>query len=90
MIRKERELVAENLAFKVGDGRRVIFWKDKWCGSVPLCVDFPTLFANSTHKNALIKDVWSPDEGGGPNPLFLRPFNDWEMKEVNNFLLCPS
>ena len=26
-------------------------------------------------------------EGGCWNPLFTRPFNDWDMAEVSNFLL---
>lgn len=29
----------------VGNGQRVNFWKDGWCGDSPLCVSFPTLFA---------------------------------------------
>ena len=57
----------------------------------PLCVAFPTLYAIATYKNALVKDAGSLVEGGGGwNPLLLRPFNDWEMEEVKNFLLCLS
>ena len=79
------------LAFEVGDGSRVIFWKDKWCGSVPLCEAFPNHIAVAAHKDPLIKDMWNLDEGGEYwNPLFLRPFNDWESEDVHNFLLCLS
>ena len=39
----------------------------------------------------MIKEVWSLDEGGGGwNPLFLRPFNDWELEEVNNLFMYLS
>ena len=56
-----------------------------------LCDAFPNLFAVVAHKDALIKEMWGPDEGGGCwNPLFLRSFNDWELEEVNNFLTCLS
>ena len=83
--RRDWEVVAIRVNLEVGNGARVLFWKDKWCGPMPLCVAFPSLLAIV----ALVKDVWSPDEGVGKwNPLFLRPFNDWELKEVNKFLLC--
>ena len=85
--RRDWEVVVIRVNLEVGNGARVLFWKDKWCGPMPLCVAFPSLLAIV----ALVKDVWSPDEGGGKwNPLFLRPFNDWELKEVNKFLLSKT
>ena len=41
----------------VGNKRRVKFWKDKWCGVIPLCDSFPTLFALVVSKEAWVKDV---------------------------------
>ncbi|RVW99076.1 Transposon TX1 uncharacterized 149 kDa protein [Vitis vinifera] len=35
-IRKEGVLLFKNASFTVGDGRRVKFWKDIWCGNTPL------------------------------------------------------
>ena len=35
-IRKEWLGMYSSLAFRVGNGRRVRFWKDKWCGDEPL------------------------------------------------------
>ena len=35
-IRKLRHLVSSRFSFVVGDGLRVKFWKDKWCGDTPL------------------------------------------------------
>ena len=40
------------------------------------------------HKDARVAEVWdSSREDGGWSPVFLRPFNDWEMDEVESFLL---
>ena len=90
-IRKEWEVLARRLVFEVGDGARVLLWKHKWCGLVPLCVAFPSLYAIADSKNALVNDVWSPEEEGDDwNPLFLRLYNDWEMEDVNNCLSCLS
>ena len=72
----------------VGNGQRVRFWKDRWCGDSPFCVAFPTLFAISTSKDVWVKNVWSFIEGEGSwSPPFSKPFNDWEMDGANSFLL---
>ena len=74
VIRKEWEVVARRVVFEVGDGARVLCWKEKWCGMEPLCVAFPTIFTIAATKNALVKEVWRTDVGrGGWNPLFFRP-----------------
>ena len=51
-IRKEWLCMNSSLAYGVGCGRRVNFWKDKWCGDVPHCESFPSLFAISLAKDA--------------------------------------
>ena len=43
----------------VGNGQRVGFWKDKWCGAAPLCVSFLALFVIAMSKEALVEDVWT-------------------------------
>ncbi|RVX05699.1 LINE-1 reverse transcriptase-like [Vitis vinifera] len=35
-IRADWKLVSDRLAFIVGNGRRVSFWRDRWCGESPL------------------------------------------------------
>ena len=72
----------------MGCGRRVRFWKDKWCGDEPLCESFPSLFSISLAKDAWVSDVWNPDGvGDGWTPLFSRAFNDWEIEMVERFML---
>ncbi|RVW94842.1 putative ribonuclease H protein [Vitis vinifera] len=81
-LRKEWEVVKSRLVFVVGNGKRIKFWKDIWCGDEPLCVSFPSLFALAVSKDAWVKDVWRCNEGVGSwSPLFSRPFNDWELEE---------
>ncbi|RVX06663.1 hypothetical protein CK203_029560 [Vitis vinifera] len=59
-IRMDWELVGTRISFNVGNGRRVRFWRDRWCGDSPLCESFPSLFALSTEKEAWVADVWDP------------------------------
>ena len=86
-IRKEWLTLSQNTISSLGNGRRLGFWKDSWCNETVLCNEFPTLFNFAVHKDARVVDVWdSSREEGGWTPVFLRPFNDWEMEEVERFL----
>ncbi|RVW49203.1 putative ribonuclease H protein [Vitis vinifera] len=85
-ISKEGLLLLNNVSFSVGDGKRVRFWKDIWCGNTPLCEAFPSLFDLAGSKDAWVADYWDPmGEVGGWTP-FLRPFNDWEVEEAERLL----
>ena len=67
----------------MGDGRRVKFWKDKWCGNFALCDFFPSLYALAASKEAWLVELWdSSGEEGGWSPRFSRPFNDWEVERL--------
>ena len=49
-IIKEWLTLSQNTSFSLGNGRRLGFWKDSWCGEIALCNTFPTLFNLSAHK----------------------------------------
>ena len=86
-IKKEWLIFSQNTTSYLGNGRRLGFWKDPWCCETVLCNVFPTLFNLAIHKDARVADVWdSSREDGGWSPVFLRPFNDWEVEEVERFL----
>ncbi|KAJ9675675.1 hypothetical protein PVL29_024544 [Vitis rotundifolia] len=88
-IRMDWELVGTRISFSVGNGRRVRFWRDSWCGDSPLCESFPSFFALSVEQEAWVAEVWNPlAEGGrgGWNPCFSRALKDWEVEEAEIFL----
>ncbi|RVW49974.1 hypothetical protein CK203_091801 [Vitis vinifera] len=61
---------------------------DKWCGNNSLCDSFPSLYALAYSKDAWVADCRDPwGEEGEWNLWFSRPFNDWEVKAVERFLL---
>ena len=61
----------------VGNGQKVSFFRNKWCGDTPLCDSFPFLFALTASKEAWVKDVWIVlEDGRSWSPRFTRPFND--------------
>ena len=89
-ISKMGHLVTPSFGFVVGDVKKVRFWKDKWCGTIPLCETFPSLYALASYKEAWVNEVWTAkgERGGSWNPCFNRPFNDWELEEVERLFCC--
>ena len=51
-IRLLWELIFSRILFVVGNGRRVKFWRDRWCRDEPLRVLFLSLFALASSKEA--------------------------------------
>ena len=48
---------------------------------------FPSLFSLALNKEAKVADVWESREGAECwFPTFIRPLNDWELKEMIRFL----
>ena len=53
-ITKEANWISECWKFNIGDGSRVRFWTDHWCGSTTLSVSFPSLFGIAANKNEIV------------------------------------
>ncbi|RVX23652.1 Transposon TX1 uncharacterized 149 kDa protein [Vitis vinifera] len=86
-IMKESDWCWENLAFIVGKGSKIKFWKDRWCTDIPLSQSFNQLFVLAVHRDATIEEMWDQDSGQGDWKLvFVRDFNDWEMDMVGELL----
>ena len=73
-IRKEGSLLSNNIVFSMGNGRKVRFWKDIWCGDEALCDSFPSLFDLVVSKKEWVVEVWDPSVegvGGGVGILIV-------------------
>ena len=86
-VSKETRRLKQNCCFIFGDGNKIRFWEDSWCGEGPLCEPYPALFALADSKEALVADVWDTSRGKGAwNLSFVRSFNDWELDTVQHFI----
>ena len=86
--RKDWETLLPRVGYTVGNGRRVQFWKNSWRGETPLCTMFPSLFVLVVHKEASVDNVWDSSRyAGWWSPHFIKSFNDWEINEVERFLI---
>ena len=56
-LRMEWDFVGSRISFLVGNGLRVRFWRDRWCGDSPLCVSFSSLFVLTDDKDAWVADI---------------------------------
>ena len=76
-IGKEVIQIRQNRSFEVGNGCKVRFWKDIWCGEAPLCSSFPSLYEVASSKGDMVANLWEvTGTGGGWNFRFERHFND--------------
>ena len=73
-IRKEWLTFSQNTTFSLGNGRRMGFLKDSWCGKRALCNTFPTLFNMAAYKDAKVADVWDSSREGGLVTHLLKTF----------------
>ena len=86
-IAKESDQLKKDRVFIVVDGRKIRLWEDFWCGSRSLFVAFPILYIIAGNKGAKVADLWVRQSGGGAwDPKFLRPFNDWELDAIQEFI----
>ena len=45
------------ILYDIGDGSRVKFWHDHWCGESPLAVSYPDLFRFCRNKEASVSEL---------------------------------
>jgi len=64
----------------VGDGSKLRFWHDAWCGDQPLKEAFPKLFGIARSKEAWVVDNMLFSNGVIQwNVSFVKAVQDWEV-----------
>ncbi|XP_028074889.1 uncharacterized protein LOC114277207 [Camellia sinensis] len=72
---------------KVGDGCRIRFWYDKWCGSTCLKDEFPPLFNLSVDKEGSLQQFLARKTNDTDwNFNFRRALYTWELPDVSRLL----
>jgi hypothetical protein len=71
----------------VGNGTKISFWHDLWCGNSVLKLAFPVLYGIARDKNASVADNLEVLGGSNQwNVSFTREAHDWELEVFASFL----
>jgi hypothetical protein len=85
-IRNGWEKFSRLAKFEVGDGSRIKFWLDLWCGDGPLKDTYPDLFRLARNKDAFIVDHLQHRNSSTHWELhFICSVQDWELESVSTF-----
>ena len=87
-ILEKAERVSLDVLYVVGEGLRIRFWYDLWCGHVPLKDLYLDLFSRALGKDAWISELITITSDGGSrswNIKFQWAPDDWEVESVDAF-----
>jgi hypothetical protein len=75
--------------FDPGEGSKICFWDDVWCGDRVLKETFSGLFNIARFKEASIADNMERSSNSIEwNIQFTRLIHDWEVEELTSFYTC--
>jgi hypothetical protein len=73
--------------YDVGEGLKIRFWDDIWCGERALKEEYPGLFRIARLKEASVADNMERSSNSTQwNIQFTRLIHDWEVGGVGLFL----
>ncbi|XP_035544454.1 uncharacterized protein LOC108983424 isoform X2 [Juglans regia] len=85
-IRGGWQCFENNVRFVVGQGTRIKFWQNVWCGERSLERAFPALYNIAINREASIADLCVIAQDSFQwNILFTRANHDWELSIVSEF-----
>ena len=77
---------SSQVSYQLGNGNRILFWHDEWCGHMPLRDGFSKLFAMATYQDVLVADCWLPSPAWGLLGSFVhKGAQDWELEIFEEF-----
>ena len=73
--------------YDIGDGSKVQFWLDRWCGTSSLAVRYPDLYRISCSKEASVADLMRFSNGVLHWDIhFFRDMHDQELEAFWSFM----
>jgi hypothetical protein len=85
-IRRGWDAFPAHVRYEIGNGSKVLFWHDVWCGEILLKTLFSELFLIASGKDAWVeKNMQKQNDTILWNILFTRLVHDWEVEAVSRF-----
>jgi hypothetical protein len=86
-IRAGWDVFSNHVSYKLGDGSRIRFWHDTWCGEFPLKQQYPVLYLLTRAPEARVADFCSLQGSSYAWDIsFIRAVQDWELEMVDSFM----
>ncbi|XP_028061933.1 uncharacterized protein LOC114265350 [Camellia sinensis] len=83
-LRRKVHMYLANSAIELGNGRRTLFWLDKWAWELSFKEEFPRLFSLFTNKIGVVSDFYNRSGGFQVwNLEFRRTLLAWKEEEVS-------
>jgi hypothetical protein len=90
-IRRGWSFFSSHTRFDWGDGSKIRFWDDVWCGETSLKVAFPILYNIANVKDATMATNMDLSSGTFQwNIRFIRLIHDWEVDTLASYSLLYS
>lgn len=70
----------------IGNGQKIRFWDDIWCGTEKFKDRFPHTFAIAKNKHASVWEAAGSTCHASWNVLTVRNLNDWELEDYESML----
>ena len=78
---------SRHILYDIGDGSRVKFWQDRWCGETSLAVRYPELFRFSRDQEVSVAEVMKFNNGIlFWDVSFFRGVHARELEALANFM----
>ena len=75
------------IVYEIGDGSRVKFWRDRWCGETPLVASYPELFRFCHDKEGSVAEPMKFTNGVLHwDVSFFRAIHNWELEAMLSFM----
>ena len=86
-INREWPSFLRHILYNIGDGSRVKFWQDRWCGETSLAVSYPELFRFCKDKEASVAALMKYTNGVLVWDInFFRGVHARELEAMSGFL----
>ena len=78
---------SRHILYDIGDGSRVKFWEDRWCGETSLTVRYPDLFRFCRNKDASVVELMKSSNGVlFWDVRFFRGVHARELEAMSDFM----
>ena len=78
---------SSHILYDIGDGSRVKFWQDQWCGETYLVVRYPALFRFCRNKDAIVAELMLFANGVlFWDVRFFRGVHDRDLEALSDFM----